>query len=535
MDHRYRHDPSKTLVGFSVGQVQYAVPIGRVKEIANPISVVPLPHAPRAIMGVADYRGEVVPVVDLRIRFGLPPSGVTRRTKWIVVVVAGRLVALVVDSVTEVFGTAENELRPPPQVAGDDIRGIEGVTTHEGQLVFVLGTERLRDVTDPVASVGPFASGRTSSPPRRDPHVSEAAAAVRWLLQQAEPEARRVAVKQIAKVQGPAATDLVMAALADDDWRVRKEGAAVAPAIEPRAELVAALIAALDDKVDIGLRNAAVEALVAIGADAVGPAVQALADLDPDGRKLAIEVLGGVPDVRGAEALARALHDEDANVRASAAEALGGAALAGEEARSLATRALVSVLSSSDSFVKIAALDALGRLEARLPWTLFEPYTADPVLRRYAIAAASASREPEALAVLARAAADASPTVSREAIAGLGDVLAVGFDDPLPRAGYRARAQGADRRSRQGVRRRSSSRARRRRLARQGGPCSCSACSAPARTSRRSPSPWATTRSARGRTSRSACSGRRSSRRSSTPSAGRARPRARPPSPSPCR
>ena len=41
MDHRYRHDPSKTLVGFSVGDVHYAVPIGRVREIANPISVWP--------------------------------------------------------------------------------------------------------------------------------------------------------------------------------------------------------------------------------------------------------------------------------------------------------------------------------------------------------------------------------------------------------------------------------------------------------------------------------------------------------------
>jgi purine-binding chemotaxis protein CheW len=162
MDYRYRHDPSKTLVGFSVGEVQYAVPIGRVKEIANPISIVPLPHAPPAIVGVADYRGEVVPVVDLRIRFGLPPSGVTRRTKWIVVLVAGRLVALVVDSVTEVFGTAETGLRPPPHVAGDDIRGIEGVTTHEGQLVFVLGTERLRDVTDPVAPPAGLGA-RTSS------------------------------------------------------------------------------------------------------------------------------------------------------------------------------------------------------------------------------------------------------------------------------------------------------------------------------------------------------------------------------------
>jgi purine-binding chemotaxis protein CheW len=156
MDHRYRHDPSKTLVGFTVGEARYAVPIARVKEIANPLAVVALPHAPHAILGVADYRGEVVPVVDLRMRFGLGATETTRRTKWIVVEVGGRLIALVVDSVTEVFGTAGTDLRPPPSVGGHDVRGIEGVTTYEGGLVFVLDTTRFRDVSEPLAMAGGF-------------------------------------------------------------------------------------------------------------------------------------------------------------------------------------------------------------------------------------------------------------------------------------------------------------------------------------------------------------------------------------------
>jgi HEAT repeat protein len=271
--------------------------------------------------------------------------------------------------------------------------------------------------------------------------VSEAASAVRWLLQQAEPEARRVAVQQIAKVRGRAATELLMRALADDDWRVRKEAAAVAPALEPRDEIVAAVVAALGDRVNIGLRNAAVEALVAIGPDAVGAAIQSLSELDADGRKLAVEVLGGVPDLRGAQALARSLSDEDANVRAAAAEALGGAAMAGEEARDLATRALAEVLRSSDTFLKIAALDSLARLEAKLPWSVFEPYVKDPILRRYAIAGASGSREPAAVAALARATGDESPTISREALIALGEVLASAFDDaPLIERAHHALA-----------------------------------------------------------------------------------------------
>jgi HEAT repeat protein len=259
--------------------------------------------------------------------------------------------------------------------------------------------------------------------------VSEAAAAVRWLLQQAEPEARRVAVGQIAKVRGRDAADLLLRALADDDWRVRKEAAAVAPTIERREEIVAALVAALEEKLNIGLRNAAVEALVAIGPDAVGAVVESIMRGDADARKLAVEVLGGVPDARGTGALARALADDDANVRVASAEALGHAALAGEESRDLATSALVAALPASDTFLKIAALDSLARLGAELPWNVFEPYARDPLLRRYAIAAASGTREPDAVRALAHATGDGSPTIAREALVALGDLVASSLDD----------------------------------------------------------------------------------------------------------
>jgi len=261
--------------------------------------------------------------------------------------------------------------------------------------------------------------------------VSEAAAAVRWLLQQAEPEARRVAVQQISKVTGRDACELLLRALGDDDWRVRKEAATVAPLLEPREEAVAAMVAALEDTVNIGLRNAAVEALVAIGPDAVGGAIEALGRLDADARKLAVEVLGGVPDARGTAALSRALADEDANVRAAAAEALGSAAIAGEESRQLATYALAAALSTNDAFLKIAALDSLARLEARLPWSVFEPFARDPLLRRYAVAAAAGSREPVAVSALAQATGDPSPTIAREALVALGDVIARGPDDTV--------------------------------------------------------------------------------------------------------
>ena len=259
--------------------------------------------------------------------------------------------------------------------------------------------------------------------------MSEAVTAVRWLLDQTEPEARRVAVRQIAKVRGRETPELLLRALSDDDWRVRKEGTLVAAALEPRDEVVAALIAALEEKVNIGLRNAAVEALIAVGADAVGATIETMPRLDADSRKLAVEVLGGVADAKGIVALSRALADEDANVRVAAAEALGGAALAGDESRDQATQALVAALATRDTLLKIAALESLARLEARLPWSVFEPCAADPLLRRYAIAAAHGSSEPDAVRALVTATADPSPTIVREALVALGDVVSASFQD----------------------------------------------------------------------------------------------------------
>jgi HEAT repeat protein len=259
--------------------------------------------------------------------------------------------------------------------------------------------------------------------------VTDAASAVRWLLEQSEPEARRVAVQQIAKVRGDDVSDLLLRALADDDWRVRKEATLVAGVLDHRETVIASLIAALEETINIGLRNAAVEALIRIGSDAVGATIDALGRLDAEGRKLGVEVLGGVSDARAVGALTRALADEDANVRVAAAEALGNAALAGDEARVDAIRALVAALATSDTFIKIASLESLARLEAQLPWAVFQPCASDPLLRRYAIVAAAGSSEPEAIRALAQAIGDPSPTIAREAIVALGERIDASLAD----------------------------------------------------------------------------------------------------------
>ena len=155
-----RTDPQKSLVGFVVGDVFYAIDISVVREIVNPLPVTPLPHTPAEVAGVADHRGEVVPVIDLRVRFGLAPTEPTRSTKWILVDGGTNPIGLIVDAVTEVFGTGGGELRPTPEVGGyRGARGIQGVTSHNGALTFVLDTVKFLEVLRALEEQGMLGGG----------------------------------------------------------------------------------------------------------------------------------------------------------------------------------------------------------------------------------------------------------------------------------------------------------------------------------------------------------------------------------------
>jgi purine-binding chemotaxis protein CheW len=148
-----RPDPQKSLVGFVVGDVAYAVPIDHVREIVNPLPITELPHAPPTIAGVADHRGEIVPVVELRVRFGLPTLADPRRAKWILIDVTGRGVALCVDRVTEVFGTAGADLKPAPALgSGDELRGIAGVVSRQDGLTFILDVGEFDVLTSSISA-----------------------------------------------------------------------------------------------------------------------------------------------------------------------------------------------------------------------------------------------------------------------------------------------------------------------------------------------------------------------------------------------
>ena len=98
-----------------MGEGLYAVDIMRIKEIIRLPKLAPLPRALPFVEGVINLRGQVIPVVDLRKRFGLPPLDDREGSRLLILSVAGQPLGLIVDEVTEMITVPLRELKPPPR------------------------------------------------------------------------------------------------------------------------------------------------------------------------------------------------------------------------------------------------------------------------------------------------------------------------------------------------------------------------------------------------------------------------------------
>ena len=101
---------------FPLRNEEYGIEIRNVTEIIGIQSITSLPDMPFFVKGVINLRGKVIPVIDVRSRFGFDPRAYDERTCIIVVNIDGRVVGLIVDSVNEVIDIAPNNIEPPPRV-----------------------------------------------------------------------------------------------------------------------------------------------------------------------------------------------------------------------------------------------------------------------------------------------------------------------------------------------------------------------------------------------------------------------------------
>ncbi|HYQ03028.1 MAG TPA: HEAT repeat domain-containing protein [Polyangiaceae bacterium] len=225
-----------------------------------------------------------------------------------------------------------------------------------------------------------------------------------------DPESRRRAVDFLREtlrdphaeelsLEGDAPARYLLRALGDSDWRVRKQAIEVTRSLPPSPELLNGLLVALEPGDNVGLRNAAVEALGAFSEHTVQALAEKIPSLDADGKKLAAEALARTQHPAALDALRPLLVDEDSNVRAAALEAV---ATVGTGSVAVAFEILAASLKrpAEVAFVRLSALDGINRLGSLLPWPTIEGMLHDPVLERSALAAAGRSAHPEALPAL---------------------------------------------------------------------------------------------------------------------------------------
>jgi purine-binding chemotaxis protein CheW len=139
---------SSQYVTFVCGGVEYGVDILRVQEIKGWEGVTRVPYTPPYLLGVMNLRGVIVPVIDLRARFGLTSRPFDSSTVVIVVrvdvAVGEKTVGIVVDAVSEVYNVAAEAVKPTPDLgAGADAACVSGLTSVDDKMVMLLDLNRL--------------------------------------------------------------------------------------------------------------------------------------------------------------------------------------------------------------------------------------------------------------------------------------------------------------------------------------------------------------------------------------------------------
>ena len=144
-----RDDRSSTLVLFRLGEADYALPLDRVVEVLRMVAITPVPESPRAVAGVIDLRGRVIPVLDLRRRLGMPDRAYDLRTPILVAEDERRVVGLVADEVVQMLPVPAEAI-DGPETLGRPAAAVEAVARPGGRLVLVLDLAAVCDVLDEV-------------------------------------------------------------------------------------------------------------------------------------------------------------------------------------------------------------------------------------------------------------------------------------------------------------------------------------------------------------------------------------------------
>lgn len=139
-----KDDELLQLVTFSIGEEEFGVDILKVQEIIRTMEITKVPRAQDFVEGVINLRGKVIPIIDLRRRFGFTSKEHDKHTRIIVIEINNMIVGFVVDSVSEVLRIPAATVEPPPPVvAGVESEYISGVGKLQDRLLILLDLDKL--------------------------------------------------------------------------------------------------------------------------------------------------------------------------------------------------------------------------------------------------------------------------------------------------------------------------------------------------------------------------------------------------------
>ncbi len=131
------------LVGFVVGEEEFSVPILSIQEIIKPIEWTRVPRTPGYVLGVFNLRGTVIPLIDLRLKFGLPSEPMTENSRFIVMKNATETAGFVIDRLTEAIRLKKHEIGPAPETSMQEKTMIEGVGKQDDKILTILKVDKL--------------------------------------------------------------------------------------------------------------------------------------------------------------------------------------------------------------------------------------------------------------------------------------------------------------------------------------------------------------------------------------------------------
>jgi purine-binding chemotaxis protein CheW len=135
--------PELHLLTFVLEREEFGIPVTQVREVIRVSEITRVPQAPAHVRGVANLRGRILAVVELRSRLGLPPAELTPRSRVVVVEVRARVLGLLVDAVRQVTKVPESSVVPAPEeVISADVDYLRGVARWQSRLIILLDLEK---------------------------------------------------------------------------------------------------------------------------------------------------------------------------------------------------------------------------------------------------------------------------------------------------------------------------------------------------------------------------------------------------------